>query len=117
MYPFVPQEALNRIFGRNLFYSEDSIPIVRELTGLETKPFECVGTTQEIIAALSLAAEKTKRAGEPLSAVLRYATESIKGMNGTSAAAEILGSYGPHRVPPEFESLLTKALNDSPRSL
>ena len=117
MYPFVPLAVLDRIFGRNLFHSEDSVPIVRQLTGLDPKPFECVGTTEEIIAALSLAADKTERAGEPLPLVLRYATESIKGMNRTSAASEILGSYGPHRVPPEFESLLTKALNDSPRSL
>ncbi len=110
MYPFVPQETLTRIFGRDLFQSEDSIPIVRQLTSPETKPFECVGTTREIGAALSLAAKKVKMSGRSLPPVLQLATENDE-------APEILGSYGPHRVPPEFESLLTKALNDSPRSL
>ena len=116
MYPFVPRDTLAHIFGKDLYESQDSIPIVRSLAGLETKPFECVGTTREIIAGLSLALESAKKAGQPLPPVLQYAAESIPGAQETSAAAEILSSYGPHRIPPAFESSLTKALNESPRS-
>ena len=116
MYPFVARDALVQIFGKDLYQSEASIPIVRELAGLEIKPFECVGTKAEIVAALSLAVEKAKQNGEPLPAVLAHAAESIAGVNNSGAAAEILSSYGPHRIPPRFESALTKALNESPRS-
>jgi hypothetical protein len=117
MYPFVPRETLTRIFGADLFESQESIPILRELTGSETKPFECVGTTAEIIAGLSLAIEKLRKEGKPLPPVLDYAAQNIPGVSETSAASEILASYGPHRLPPAFESSLTKALNESPRSL
>jgi hypothetical protein len=91
MRPFVSPETMSRIFGGDLLKGEDAAAIVRQLTGTETKPFECVGTAREINAALSLPAEP-------------------------AAASEILESYGPHRLPPEFESILTNALNDSPRS-
>lgn len=117
MYPFVPRETLTRLFGADLFHSQELIPVLRELTGLETKPFECVGTTQEIIAGLSLAVEKLKKEGEPLPPVLEYAAQNVPGVNETGEASNILASNGPHRVPPAFESSLTKALNDLPRSL
>src|SRR5262249_36033624 len=46
MYPFVSSADLMRIFKADLYSMEESIPIIRELAGLEsTKPFECVGTT------------------------------------------------------------------------
>ncbi len=117
MYSFVPRETLTRIFGADLFHSQELIPVLRELTGFETKPFECVGTTQEIIAGLSLAVEKLRKAGEQLPALLAYAAQNVPGVNETGEASNILASYGPHRLPPAFESSLTKALNDSPRSL
>src|SRR5262245_30545690 len=87
MYPFVPKEILVRIFGRDLFESQELTPIVRALAGLETKPFECVGTAGEIAGALSLAVETAKKRGEALPSVLAYAVESIPGVANTAAAA------------------------------
>jgi hypothetical protein len=116
MYPFVSRETLVRIFGKDLFQSPAAIPIVRQLAGLETKPFECVGTTREIVAGLKLAIEEASRKKEPLPPVLKAAVESIGGVGNANEASEILSSYGPHRVPAVFESSLTKLLNDSPRS-
>jgi UDP-N-acetyl-alpha-D-muramoyl-L-alanyl-L-glutamate epimerase len=122
MYPFVPRSALLKIFGADLFWREESIPIIRELAGLDIKPFECVATTAEILAALALSIEKAKSAGpsgpsdEDLPLVLEYAAHHVPGI-AESAAASILRSYGPHRIPQELESFLTKALNRSPRSL
>ena len=117
MYPFVPITTLVQIFGRNLLDSEESIPIVRELAGLEIKPFECVATVAEITAALALAISKLKNNSQPLPPVLQYALRHIPGVNESQSASSLLAAYGPHRIPQEFESFLTKALNDSPRSL
>jgi UDP-N-acetyl-alpha-D-muramoyl-L-alanyl-L-glutamate epimerase len=116
MYPFVPRERLVQIFGKDLYQLQESIPIVRALAGLETKPFECVGTSGEIVAALSLAIEMAKKRNEALSPVLAYALESIPGVRNTAAASEILSSYGPHRLSPALERSLTRVLNESPRS-
>ena len=116
MYPFVSRATLMKVFGADLLYSDAVIPILRELAGLEIKPFECVATTEEIKAALSLAIAKSAAVGESLPPVLEYAVRQIPGLSGSNSVSEILGSYGPHRIPPEFERLLTHALYDSPRS-
>jgi UDP-N-acetyl-alpha-D-muramoyl-L-alanyl-L-glutamate epimerase len=117
MYPFVPSAALVSIFGRNLLDSEESIPIVRELAGLEIKPFECVATVAETTAALALAITQFKNNSQHLPPVLQYAVRHIPGVNETHSASMLLAAYGPHRIPQEFESFLTKALKESPRSL
>src|SRR5215510_1899993 len=114
-YPFVPRSALIKIFGTDLFEHEENIAILRELAGFEVKPFECVATTSEIIAALSLSISKVKASDGPLPPVLRWAAENVTG-TAENTAIGILGAYGPHRIPQDLESFLTKALNKSPRS-
>jgi hypothetical protein len=111
MYPFVSRNVLVGMFGADLFESPDSIPIIQALTGIDTKPFECVGTREEIVAALALAAEKLKRAGESLPAALHFATQNISGASDIGLASKILASYGPHRIPPEIEGCLRESLS------
>jgi hypothetical protein len=117
MYPFVPHSALINIFGADLFYREETIPILRELAGLQIKPFECVATTAEILAALYLAIARVKASGAPLPPALEYAVRNIPGVLDFGDESTLLSSFGPHRIPQEFESFLTNALNNSPRSL
>ena len=115
-YPFVPRSALMKIFGNDLFENEANISIMRELAGLEVKPFECVATTREIIGALALSISKVRASDGPLPAVLEWAVKNVAGVTDTSTAKAILASYGPHRIPQDLENFLTKALNKSPRS-
>src|SRR5437667_140417 len=115
MYPFLSPVALFKIFGHDLFDSEETIPILRELAGLEIKPFECVATANEIVAAVALAIAKLRNNSQTLPPVLQYAVRHIPGVNDTEAAPVLLAAYGPHRIPQEFESLLRNALNQSAR--
>jgi hypothetical protein len=107
-YPFLTEEELITTFGRNLFEQEAAISILRQLVGFDAqKPFECVGTTGETIAALYLACRKTRRAHLPLA--LRYAEEEILPERPYAArlAEEILSAWNEeHSLPPEYESLL-----------
>lgn len=60
---FLPTEVVNGIFNKNpegsgqsLFADEALLPLFKELLGIEgCKPFECVGTNEEMIVALQLA--------------------------------------------------------------
>ena len=53
MSPFIPQDELIDIFGKNLLEDNDLIPILKQLNGeVEVKPFECVGTVEEVNACL-----------------------------------------------------------------
>ena len=115
-YPFVPRSALVKIFGSDLFEREENIAVLRELAGIEAKPFECVATTGEIVGALALSISKARASGQPLPSLLEWASQSVGGVTDTSSAAAMLDSYGPHRIPQELENFLTKALNKSPRS-
>jgi len=117
MYPFVPRSTLMNIFGSDLFEREENLPILRELAGFEVKPFECVATITEVIGALGLCVAKANASGQPLPPVLLWASQNVGSVADASIARSILDSYGPHRIPRELESVLTKVLNKSPRSL
>ncbi len=53
--PFIAPERLNAIFGHNLLDDVDMRGFFNELRGLtECKPFECVGTVDEVNSALSI---------------------------------------------------------------
>lgn len=57
--PFLSEEELEGIWGRNLFDDERLWGTLEKLTGIqEEKPFECVGSRKEVNAALVLAAER-----------------------------------------------------------
>lgn len=52
--PFLYKEKLIRIFGEDLFEKENLLDIFIELTGYgKTKPFECVGTYEEVRYAIT----------------------------------------------------------------
>lgn len=60
--PFLSQEYLTGIFGENLLNKESLDLDFRELTGIEeNKPFECVGTRREVLAALKYFVQKGGR--------------------------------------------------------
>src|SRR3989338_7732997 len=52
--PFIKPKTLEKIFGKNLLKDGSLKPLMDQLTGKRGfKPFECVGTPQEVAAALS----------------------------------------------------------------
>lgn len=52
--PFIAMDEMIAIYGENLFEKESLFPVLKELCGLtDEKPFECVGTIDEVNIALS----------------------------------------------------------------
>ena len=52
---FVWKETVNDIFNKDLFEDESLIPLFNELLGIDwIKPFECVGTNEEMVLAFWL---------------------------------------------------------------
>lgn len=53
MSPFIPENKLIGIFGKDLLKDNELLPVLRQLKGdVEMKPFECVGTVEEVNACL-----------------------------------------------------------------
>ncbi len=57
----LPHDDVVKIFGNDLFRSKELLPTFKQLLGTEShKPFECVGTSDETIAAMELAYRRAK---------------------------------------------------------
>lgn len=72
---FLEEEKLVDIFGNNLFENKDLLETFIELCGYgETKPFECVGTYDEVRYSINKNIEK--RNGKELPFLLKYYKEN-----------------------------------------
>ncbi|MEI6773401.1 MAG: hypothetical protein WCL18_00800 [bacterium] len=59
--PFISDENTKKIFDQELYENNTLLPLYKELLGIDgIKPFECVGTNEEVFYAMYLYYEKTK---------------------------------------------------------
>ena len=71
--PFIAPEKMKEIYGENLFENLSLLHTLQELCGLTSeKPFECVGTTEEVCIALIQAMKQY----ETLPVLLQYFAET-----------------------------------------
>jgi len=92
--PFLSKEKLIAIFGKDLMADETLRPIFEELNGTApVKPFECVGTVEEVRACINATAE---------------VPEPVEG----PTVDEILHRFNEnHFLPPHFEQILKNRLH------
>ena len=107
--PFLYKEKLLNIFGDDLFEKENLLKTFIELCGYgETKPFECVGTFDEVKFAVSKAIEKIEKENKELPYLLKYYKENFEMFN-----QNLLEYYNNNNnVPEEFEKLLKERLKN-----
>ena len=110
LYPFVEREQMLKIFGGDLFEWDGGAAVLRELLGLDAaKPFECVGTKDETLAALHLCVERYKLQGRALPpALATIAATVLASRSGLPALAQsILSSWSDqHYLPAELANPL-----------
>lgn len=111
LYPFIETKQLEKIFGKNLFEDASLIPLMEELVGKRNfKPFECVGTTRESLAAFYLSLQKTY---PPLPALLKHFRAHIakKHLHLPQESREMLKSWNTtHALPLRLEKELKSVL-------
>lgn len=79
--PFLEQKKLVRIFGKNMLEDIEMVPIFEKLIGLEPeKPFECVGSCDEVNAAM----QELLRQYETIDVQLPKLVEHYKKLNITN---------------------------------
>jgi hypothetical protein len=114
LYPFLPAADVTRIFGEDLFERAEAVPMIRELLGFaEHKPFECVGTREEMLVALYLAIRQAKARSSTLPAVLRYIEADIVPQHPDlpQRVRSILSAWSDqHHLPLEYVDLLKEHL-------
>jgi UDP-N-acetyl-alpha-D-muramoyl-L-alanyl-L-glutamate epimerase len=105
--PFLPPDQLVRIFGKDLLADETLQPLLDQLTGsADEKPFDCVGTVNEVNLALCEIIRQRK--GSELPCLL----ETYRNSHGYSKfvqvdfASDLLRHGGGHHLVPEFLEIL-----------
>ncbi|TVR43077.1 MAG: hypothetical protein EA394_02085 [Bacteroidia bacterium] len=113
--PFIPGDQMITIFGKELFSDFALKGILEELCGISPeKPFECVGTIEEVNLALSLSVLKWRNANAGLPALLEYYAET--GLFRENAGQELkrfLRTFDiDHFLPHDIELVLKDKLSD-----
>ena len=103
--PFVSEEKLVKIFGRNMLQDENLAGMLASLINPDlTKPFECVGTREEIDYALRLTLEKLTAEGQELPKLITYYRDAFFDPNRNY---NIEGYFNPqHHIPEEYLKLI-----------
>lgn len=77
--PYLYKEKLVKIFGEDLFEKKDLLKTFLELTGNgETKPFDCVGTFEEVNFAISKTIQNLEKEEKELPFLLKYYKENYQ---------------------------------------
>ena len=112
LYPFGEEKQLISIFGSNLFRDQSLIPLMEELVGdRRFKPFECVGTIKESLAAFYLCLRKTH---PPFPALLKHFRQHIakKHPDLHESERKIMSSWNTqHTIPLNLEKRLRSVLH------
>ncbi len=105
---FFPRTTLEVLFGANLFASPSLVQTFRELLGLQGfKPFECVGTADEVRAAFFLAHVRDELEDTP--SMQMFVNEVLPTMkNPEVLIAQELAAGTDHAIPKEFQDVLPR---------
>lgn len=105
--PFLTEEELLEIFGEDLFAKEELLNTFVELTGHSVhKPFECVGTYEEVNYAIS---RKIEMIDGHLPYLLKYYKENFEIVPENNL---LKGYNEENNLPPVFVDIVRKALNE-----
>jgi hypothetical protein len=109
--PFIKINELIAIFGKDLFSDITLIPLLNQLTGQSPeKPFECVGTIDEVNFALVAAVRHSEDPGLP--PLLRYFHSSglFRHYSEINPGDHLVHLNEPHFVPGPLVELLEKSI-------
>jgi hypothetical protein len=106
--PFLNRTELVRIFGDDLYANKKLLSLLESLAGLTAeKPFECVGTTNEVSAVLDYLNQCNHNINAGLPVMLKNKTSPHLSFDA------LLRNFDTHHfLTPYFETLLRNSLND-----
>ncbi len=91
--PFMKKEHLLKIFGKDMLDDKNLLPLYEELAGLKNiKPFECVGTPDEIIKALELLKQKEENKNDFI----------VRHIKANSKRSDLMMQHPSHLIPSPF---------------
>lgn len=115
--PFMPQSELEKIFGKNMLKDSTLKPILEQLCGMvEVKPFECVGTVDEVNWALQQIRPLWEKSCKSCDSCKEYPLldHYFSNCDKENVSNQILTTFNtPHRLPAEFEEVLKTFIDNN----
>ncbi len=109
--PFISTDRLTAIFGKNMLDDAELESVLMELSGnAELKPFECVGTVDEVRSVIDYILRS--EVGNYNGLKLLNNPGLLKPGNVTKLSSLLSAYNGENNLPPEFEEILKKAINE-----
>ena len=107
---FLPEEKVREIFGKGLLEDETLWPVMKELCGeTDVKPFECVGTREEVCMALCEIIRQYGNRDESLPTLLtNFKRTALYEAYRQRYFQPLLSAWDPHHFLPEDEELLLR---------
>lgn len=104
MLAFTKPSELKSIFGKDMLDDANLLPMFRGLVGLDkVKPFECVGTIEEVNVALNIIYQKHYRNSTP-PYLLRYYQDIYTGDRYVNSS--VLTDFNKHNIPDNLISIV-----------
>lgn len=102
---FLPKNEVVTLFGKNLFEDASLTPLYQQLLGIkDIKPFDCVGTFEEVTVAFYLIHKKGEYKDDPVIKMFeRLVLPSIKDISKLENYVFQTGDT--HTLPEEFKSI------------
>ncbi len=98
--PYLTEQELIHIFGKNMFENKDLLLDFEKLTGIrEEKPFECVGEVEEVLMSLKITTDRYLENNIKLPYLLEIFNTNFKDTNINTQISEIdnLENYIPEK--------------------
>lgn len=112
--PWLDEAGIVTVFGVSPLSDADNLPVVQQLLGVrDHKPWDCVGTPDEVAAALWLASERRGNSDLP---IMRWFREE-RALGMTDPEGLVRRELAPgddHRIPPSWIGVLREYLAAHP---
>lgn len=106
--PFLPREDINKIFGTDMARDMNMKEILDKLTGIAPeKPFECVGSRDEVNMALCLTISHMEKEGKKLPELFKYYKSTPLYANYSNTECTFFKEFEEENLlPEEFKKLV-----------
>lgn len=113
MQAFLSKEEVISIFGRDMLNDESLKDLFEELTGIvDNKPFECVGTRDEVNLAVMMAIRRFEKDGVSLPKLYQYYLTTSYADVYRNKEIDMMEYQKENLVPAQYEALLLKRLEE-----
>jgi len=104
---FLPKDTLIKIFGANLYEKEELVGIFRELLGLSgIKPFECVGTPEEVFVAMKKAQDRGEFSNDIVMDMFNKEISNYTEIAMDEMNKKVFSTYAADNIPQKFKNIL-----------